>query len=121
MKQSVEINPNNIEQNDLNFEIKDSKKTIKDTAKVLEYILKNNLIELPQDEIIDEIEKIYPEYVERYYSVLNIITKKCDIDNLIQMFRAMTEIEKDKNNTKSEITKLQNLLGNKYIPDKLKS
>ena len=88
---------------DPDFEIPDVEKITDNTINVLEYILENNLQHKKQEEIIDIIEEKFPEYTSKYFSVLNVITKKCDIDNLINMLRSLYNIEKNYDLLETEI------------------
>lgn len=105
---------------DPDFEIPDVEKIADDTINVLEYILNNNLQCKNQDEIIDIIEEVFPQYASKYFSVLNVITKKCDIDNLINMLRSLYNIGKNNDLLDTEIPMLKNMLEKKYIPENVR-
>ena len=106
---------------DPEFELPDVVKLTNDTINILEYILENNLHHLSQDEKIDIIEEKFPQYTSRHFSVLNVITKKCDIDNLINMLRSLYNIGKNNKLLKTEIPLLKNMLETQYIPENIRN
>lgn len=102
---------------DPDFELPNVEKIIDETIQILEYILQNNLQHHKQEDIIDIIEEKFPIYTSKHFSVLNVITKKCDIDNLINMLRSLYNMGKNNDSFETEISILKNMLEKQYIPD----
>lgn len=105
---------------DPDFELPDVEKITDETISILEYILQNNLQHHKQEDIIDIIEEKFPKYASKHFSVLNVITKKCDIDNLINMLRSLYNMEKNNELIKTEMSMLKNMLEKQYIPENVR-
>jgi hypothetical protein len=102
-----------------NLEIPNVLKLSEDVISVLEFIDEHNLKECSSAEALDKIEHQFPEFVDRYYSLTNILLSGENIDKLIQMLQILHSVEKQNISVEDAVDTIHSNLAEEYVMPKL--
>lgn len=92
-------------------------------VEILEYMNTDYITQLrKQDQVLYErtIENQFPDFTEKYYSVLKLLMSGDDITRLMEMLSQLEKVEKNEKSRDDVINQIREELNNEYVYKVLK-